>query len=57
MKKLISIIFLTFFIIITNINITNATNDLNLKTDSSEISIEQTFKLYIDIVENINVSA
>lgn len=57
MKKLISIIFLTFFIIITNINITNATNDLNLKTDSSEISIEQTFKLYIDIGENINVSA
>ena len=49
MKKLISIIFLTFFIIITNLNITNATNDLKLKTDSSEIPIEQTFKLYIDI--------
>lgn len=57
MKKLISIIFLTFFIIITNLNITNATNDLNLKTDSSEIPIEQTFKLYIDIGQNINVSA
>ena len=57
MKKLISIIFLTFFIIITNLNITNATNDLKLKTDSSEIPIEQTFKLYIDIGENINVSA
>ena len=57
MKKLISIIFLTFFIIITNLNIANATSNLNLKTDSSEISIEQTFKLYIDIGENINVSA